>query len=81
MKGAPSFNISTKLTYEFLKDKERPIQQHDNRDINFLSTALPYSDVIITEKTWKHLIKTKKLDKKYSTIVENDLSYLLSLDD
>jgi len=80
LEGAPSFNVSTKLTYELLKDKERPIQKHDNRDINFLTTALPYSDVIITERTWKHLIVTNKLDNKYSTIVENDLNYLLNLD-
>lgn len=80
LEGAPSINISTKLTYELLKDRERTLQEHDNRDINFLSTAIPYCDIVITEKTWKHLVKINKLDDKYSTVIENDLNYLLRLD-
>lgn len=81
LEGAPSINISTKLTYELLKDRERHIHEHDNRDINFLSTAIPYCDIVITEKTWKHLVKINKLDDKYSTIIENDLNYLLRLNE
>jgi len=79
LEEAPSLNISTKLTYSLLKDKERPIQEHDNRDINFLSTAIPYCDIVITERTWKHLARINKLDSEYLTIIENDLNYLLTL--
>jgi hypothetical protein len=79
LEGPPSFYVGTKLTYHLLIDKERPIQKHDNRDINFLSTAIPYCDVVITERTWKHSSKINKLNSKYSTIIENDLNYLLKL--
>ena len=79
LEDAPSVNVTTKLTYQLLKDRERPIQKHDDRDITFLSTAIPYCDVVITEKTWVHLIKLEKLDKKYSTIVKKDLNYLLEI--
>ena len=79
LEDSPSLNIYIKLLYELLKDKERPIKEHDHRDINFLSTAVPYCDIVITEKTWKHLINLNKLDKKYSTTVENDLNYLLNI--
>jgi hypothetical protein len=75
----PSFYVGTKLTYHLLIDKERPIQKHDNRDIDFLSTAIPYCDVVITEKTWKHSSNINKLNSKYSTIIESDLNYLLKL--
>lgn len=79
LEDAPSVNVTTKLTYQLLKDRERSIQKHDDRDITFLSTAIPYCDVVITEKTWVHLIKLEKLDKKYSTIVKKDLNYLLEI--
>jgi hypothetical protein len=62
LEGAPSFYVGTKLTYHLLIDKERPIQKHDNRDINFLSTAIPYCDVVITERTWKHSSNINKLN-------------------
>lgn len=81
LEGAALIDIRTKLTYDLLKDEKRPVQEHDNRDINFLSTAIPYCDVVITEKTWKHLVKSAKLDVKYSTIIENDLDYLLALNE
>lgn len=79
LEGIPSLNTRTKLMFEVLKDQGRPIQLHDSRDIAFLSTAIPYCDVVITEKTWKHAAKMQKLNTKYSTIIENDLNFLLRL--
>lgn len=79
LEGAPSLNTRCKLMFEILKNQERPIQLHDSRDVEFLSTAIPYCDVVITERTWKHAAKVHKLDTKYSTVVENDLNHLLNL--
>ena len=79
LESAPSLNVRTKLMFDIFKNCQRKIQLHDNRDISFLSTAIPYCDVVITERTWKHSATVQKLDKKYSTIIENDLKYLLEL--
>lgn len=79
LEGIPSLNTRCKLMFEVLKNQGRPIQLHDSRDVEFLSTAIPYCDVVITERTWKHAAKVHKLDTKYSTVVENDLNYLLKL--
>ena len=79
LESIPSLNVRTKILYEILKDPDRPIHIHDNRDLTFLSTAIPYCDVVITENTWKHPVKLHGLDSKYSTIIENDLNCLLTL--
>ena len=65
--------------YEVLKNPDRPIDEHDERDIMFLSTAIPYFDIVITEKTWKHAAKSLKLDIKYKTKVEHDLNFLMTI--
>lgn len=77
LEGAPSLDIDTKLRYDILKDKERPIQKHDNRDINFLSTAIPYCNVVITERTWKHLVNKNKL-KSHLQITKNNPQFKLN---
>jgi hypothetical protein len=79
LESIPSLNVTTKILYEILKDPNRPIHIHDNRDLTFLSTAIPYCDVVVTEKTWKHSVKLHKLDSNYSTTIENDLNCLLTL--
>lgn len=75
----PTLDVQIKLMYEILKDSNRPIKNHDNRDVAFLATAIPYCDVVITEKTWKHAAKMQNLDEKYSTKIENDLNFLLNV--
>ena len=79
MQSVPSFHVRTALLYEILNNKSHPIKLNDNKDISFLSAAVPYCDVVITERTWVHIIKKNKLDVKYGTIVSNTLECLSSL--
>lgn len=79
LESIPSLNVQINLMYELLKNPQRPIQLHDNRDVAFLATAIPYCDIVITERTWKHAAKARNLNIKYSTIIENDLTFLMSI--
>jgi hypothetical protein len=79
LESIPSLDVRVKLMYELLKDENRKPDLHDGRDIIFLSTAIPYTDIVIMEKNWCHLAKSAKLDTKYNTIIENDLQFLMSL--
>jgi len=47
LESIPSLNVTTKMLYEILKDSNRPIDLHDNRDLSFLATAIPYCDVVM----------------------------------
>lgn len=80
LESIPSLDVRVKLMYESLRNPNRPVHEHDSNDVAFLSTAIPYTDVVITERTWKHFANTAKLGKKYNTIIENDLNFLKTLD-
>jgi hypothetical protein len=47
----------------------RTIQANDMHDIMGLSIAIPYTDVVVTEKLWQTAIIQTKLDKLYRTVV------------
>lgn len=80
LESVPSLHVHINLMFEVMRNPQREIHLHDNRDVAFLSTAIPYCDIVITEKTWKHAANSQKLCSKYSTVVESDLNYLLEID-
>ncbi|AJM91720.1 hypothetical protein NPIRD3C_0506 [Nitrosopumilus piranensis] len=45
-------------------------------DINHLSGAIPYCDIVVVEKMFANLSKKQKLDKKYNCIICNSLQEL-----
>jgi hypothetical protein len=49
--------------------KGRPVEANDLNDIMSLSIALPYSDVVVTERMWQSIIVQDKLDKLRPTRV------------
>lgn len=79
LESIPSLDVRIKLMYEVFKNPKKEVHEHDDRDIAFLATAIPYCDVVITERTWKHHAKVQKLDIKYSTKIESDLDFLMTL--
>jgi hypothetical protein len=56
--------------------KDRKIQPNDSTDIAFLSTAIPYCDVLVVEKSFHYLIQQIKLDEIYEMHVFKDLNDL-----
>jgi hypothetical protein len=58
---------------------DRKAQANDVADFAHLSVAVPYADIVVTEKFWTHLVRAERLDKKYNTRVTSDLLELLDL--
>lgn len=48
-------------------------------DLAFLAVAIPYADVLVTEKMWTGAAKQRRLDLSYDTKVTSDANYLLQL--
>lgn len=80
LESTPCFNVRCKLTYDMLNQQDKKIHLNDHKDISFLSTAIPYCDVVLTERLWVHYIKQRGLDQKYNTLVSRDLNSLLQYD-
>ncbi len=74
--SAPTFNVELELTTQRNNHHDRTVDPNDMIDVDFLSRAIPYCDVVITEKFWVSLAKRKKLDIKYKTHITSDLNDL-----
>jgi hypothetical protein len=57
----------------------KPLEANDLNDQTFLAAAVPYCDIVVTEKQWVDLAHRKALDQKYQTKVVSDLTELLKL--
>lgn len=79
LEAVPMLNIEINLFVERNEHRDRKIEPNDEIDIGFLSLAVPYCHVVITEKFWMSIIRRLNLDMKYQTFVGNDVNEILSL--
>ncbi len=75
----PPLNVEISLAIQHQQQWDRSETNNDVRDISHLCMAIPYCDVVITERYWVDKIQRERLDKKYGTQVSSDLSLLLQL--
>lgn len=76
----PALNVYLQLI--IARDDDSPgrkVQSNGMNDICHLAGAIPYCDIVVTEKMFAHLSKQQKLDKKYNCIVCNSLLELDSV--
>jgi len=66
------------FTLIFQRDQQfqRPIPKNDFNDIWFLTLAIPYCDIVVTEKMWTTIARQAKLDTKCNTIILPSISEL-----
>ena len=71
-------NLDILLTLRLARDQDqmRPIDRNDIRDLDWLSVALPYSNLVVSENYWGHQVRATKLDGKYGTVLLTDLRQL-----
>jgi len=71
-------NLDILLTLRLARDQDqvRPIDRNDIRDLDWLSVALPYSNIVVSENYWGHQVRATKLDRKYATVLLTDLRQL-----
>jgi hypothetical protein len=75
----PTADCQYHLEAAKMRNPQWPWQQHDYTDIASISGALPYVDLLVTEKPWAHVIRTSKLDKKYETQIVTNISGLMEI--
>jgi len=68
------------LTLMFQRDQQtsRAIQVNDIYDIWHLTLAIPYSDIVVTEKMWTTIAKNTKLDEKCNTVILSSINDLMT---
>ncbi len=77
----PSRDVDLELLQLRHRNPQKAWDVNDLADVSALAIAVPYCDVVVTERLWADLVKRAKLDKKYNTVVLanlNDLADLLT---
>ena len=64
----PTARCLFSLIYQRDNQFQRPIEVNDFNDIWFLTLAIPYCDIVVTEKMWASIATRAKLDRKYNTV-------------
>lgn len=64
------------LIYQRDQQLQRPIEVNDFYDIWFLTLAIPYSDIVVTERMWASISTQAKLDKKCNTTILSSIHQL-----
>jgi len=65
--------IQKSIVTERDENLNKKIDPHDMNDVGFLAVAIPYCNAVVTDNYWADIAKRKKLDKKYNTLILDDL--------
>ena len=72
----PTAHVWSTLRHLKHRDLNLPWEQHDWTDLWALSVAIPYCNIVVTEKRWAHLASASGLGRCYGTEVGAGLSAL-----
>jgi hypothetical protein len=70
----PSRRVVSMMQFHYLKDVNRDWKINDLRDIDALSIAIPYCDIVVTDKkAYDTAKKRAHLDQEFSTVILSSL--------
>jgi hypothetical protein len=72
LKCVPALNVHLTLATERDQNPDQQIKQTDMRDLAWLAVALPYANLVVSEKNWAHLAKASRLHERYGTTIITD---------
>jgi hypothetical protein len=77
LKLLPSQNVVAMIQYHYLKNLNRDWTINDLRDVAALSLAIPYCDIVITDKkAWDVTVNRAHLDAEFRTVILRRLADL-----
>lgn len=79
LQDIPSAYVFHILNYARNNNKSRSIKPNDLYDLGALSLAIPYCDIVVTEREWANILIQKGIDKLYNTKIIYDISKLKGL--
>lgn len=68
-RGIKSRWVAYRMELQVQGQIDRKWKPNDLHDVIGLSVAIPYCDIVVTEKQWRHLARTEHLDREYETNV------------
>jgi hypothetical protein len=79
--GAEVPGIEVPLSLILSRDKslDNKIHRNDGKDLTFFEVAIPYGNIVVTERSWSHTAAVSGLAAKYDTQVVPDAAALPEL--
>ena len=77
--GVPELSIRITLREPCDRQRQRTVEGNDFRDIDALFAAIPYCQVVGTEKFWNALAIQAGLDERFNTRIIADLRELSAI--
>lgn len=74
--GMPSTEVAIEIKTAWHRNGERRWTANDIYDIDAMAVAIPYCDVVVTEKACHHIVTVAGLPERMGTTVLNNLSEL-----
>jgi len=72
----PSTEVAIELKTAWHRNGQRDWSVHDIDDIDAMALAVPYCDVVVTEKACRHILKVANLPERLGTAVLHKLTDL-----
>lgn len=78
VRAMPSTNVSIELKTAWHRNPDKPWTANDIYDIDAMSLAVPYCDIVVTEKACHHVLNVARLGEEMHTALLRDLEHLPS---
>ena len=76
VRAMPSTEVSIELKTAWHRYRNKRWTANDIYDIDAMSVAVPYCDIVVTEKAYHHILQTANLRKRMHTLLLRDLEEL-----
>ncbi len=76
MRSMPSTDVAMALKTGWHRNRDKQLSANDVYDIDSMALAVPYCDIVVTEKACHHLLRTAGIDRRMNTTLLRDLTQL-----
>lgn len=76
VRSIPPLDVELELACASMQHWDRPPVGNDTADIAQLAVAIPFCDVVVTERFWCSIVRQRKLDSRYGTACVPDINDL-----
>jgi hypothetical protein len=76
MRSMPSIDVTIELKTAWHRNRDKPWSANDIYDVDALALAIPYCDIVVTEKACHHALIAAGMDRRMHTVVLRDLTAL-----
>ena len=76
MRSMPSTDVAMTLKTVWHRNRDKPWSANDIHDVDAMALAVPYCDIVVTEKACHHALVSTGMDKRMNTVLLRDLTTL-----